>query len=85
MILGNNSTRGCVNKTKDHLTKNFKFTDFMKPGSDVRTLTVPAKGAIEKLTKKGYKFVYPVTEDEFSQVLSILKGKSSVVFEYQNF
>jgi hypothetical protein len=24
----------------------------MKPGSDVLTLTVPAKGAIEKLTKK---------------------------------
>jgi hypothetical protein len=52
MILGNNSKRGCANKTKDHRTKNYKFTGFIKPGSDVLTLTVPAKGATEKLTKK---------------------------------
>jgi hypothetical protein len=51
MILGNHNTRGCANKLKGHLNKNFNITGFMKPGSDSLTLTVSAKGATEKLTK----------------------------------
>jgi hypothetical protein len=51
MIFGNHNTRGCANKIKDHLDKNFNVTGFVKQGSDVLTLTVSAKGAIEKLTK----------------------------------
>jgi len=51
MILGNHNTRGCANKIKDHLNKNFNVTGFMKPGSDILTLTVSVKGSIEKLTK----------------------------------
>jgi hypothetical protein len=51
MILGNHNTRGCANKIKVHLNKNFNITGVMKPGSDVLTLTVSAKDAIEELTK----------------------------------
>jgi hypothetical protein len=51
MILGNHNTRGCANKIKVQLNKNFNISGVMKPGSDVLTLTVSAKGTIEELTK----------------------------------
>jgi hypothetical protein len=53
VLLGDSHTRGCADKIIDYLIKNFDVTGFVKPGSDILTLSVSAKGAIEKLTKNG--------------------------------
>lgn len=51
MILGDRHARGCANKIKYKLNKNFNVIHFTKQEPDIPTLTVSAKGAIEKLTK----------------------------------
>jgi hypothetical protein len=63
VLLGDSHTRGCADKIKDHLNKNFNVTGFVQPGSDILTLTASAKGAIEEVTKNDVLVFWGGTND----------------------
>jgi hypothetical protein len=39
VVLGNSNTRVCANKIKDNLNKTYNVSGFIKPGSDILTLS----------------------------------------------
>jgi len=60
-------------KIKGILNKNFNVTGFMKQEADIPTLTVSAKGAVEKLTKN-YAFSFLQEALKMLEIIILKKG-----------